>query len=564
MNKKSVILLIFTIYTFVSVKAQLSTNEKPVSFGREAEMMVKHKNVNSIVTMPRLDMAKIEKEDREDEEYDMPPRFGYSHNVNYNTENSGTWFEFPNGDKLWQLNVICPGALSVNFCYDKFWIPDGGKFFVYSKDKKFSIGAFTSKNNKGDRNHLRGFATGLVFGNDVILEYYQPKDIKTDAVISIDFVVHGYRFIKVGHNGNAFDSSGCCMVNINCEEGQEWQNEKKAVAMILVNGERVCTGSLINTTSLCQTPLFLTANHCLNDSIGEDALKPDLPYYSFYWNYESPGCLRDSIEPSCYSTSGATILANNKFSDFALFRLAEDPINIPNYTPYYLGWDNSGDSGDPGVCIHHPRGDVKKISTVASKPVSTGSKQYFWQVSWKSTLNGHGTTEFCSSGSPLLTADHKVIGQLQGGTSSCSCLSGTDKYGKFSVSWTGTIKEHEFNRRLDCWLDSLGTGVQALEGLLIVPDTCIISTNQQLYSHIRITGTGQLNIQSNVGLMGNSRVIVEAGGKLIIDGGTLSNADLMLKAGASLQIINGGVIETRSGFAAPEGALVNIENGKIM
>ena len=153
---------------------------------------------------------------------------------------------------------------------------------------------------------------------------------------------------------------------------------------------------------------------------------------------------------------------------------------------------------------------------------------------------------------------------MQGGTSSCSCLSGTDKYGKFSVSWTGTIKEHEFNRRLDCWLDSLGTGVQALEGLLIVPDTCIISTNQQLYSHIRITGTGQLNIQSNVGLMGNSRVIVEAGGKLIIDGGTLSNADLMLKAGASLQIINGGVIETRSGFAAPEGALVNIENGKIM
>ena len=102
-----------------------------------------------------------------------------------------------------------------------------------------------------------------------------------------------------------------------------------------------------------------------------------------------------------------------------------------------------------------------------------------------------------------------------------------------------------------------------MEGLLIIPTACTI-TNQQLYSNIRITSTGQLTVQSNIELMGNSRVIVEAGGKLVINGGTLSNADLILKSGASLRIINGGTIETRNGFEAPVAPLVDIEYGQIL
>ena len=58
--------------------------------------------------------------------------------------------------------------------------------------------------------------------------------------------------------------------------------------------------------------------------------------------------------------------------------------------------------------------------------------------------------------------------------------------------------------------------------------------------------------------------VVLEGGKLIIDGGTLSNVDLLLKAGASLQIINDGIIVTRNGFEAPIGVKVEIINGKIL
>lgn len=563
------IILIVCLCVFTHVKAQLSTNEKPISFDRGFELTVISKSSTPIVTTPKLDMVKIAKEDEEDELYDMPPRFGYSHFVNYNLINSGIWYRLPNGDKLWQLEVICPNALSVNFCYDKFWIPEGGKLFVYSKDRKQSIGAFTSKNNKGDRENIRGFATGLVYGSDVVLEYYQPKEVSTDALISIEYIVHGYRYINFGEK--SFGDAGSCMVNINCEEGQNWQNEKKAVARIIIEGAYFCSGSLINTTNLCGEPFFLTANHCI-EGFGDATGNTNLDYTFFYWNYEAPGCANISVEPTNINvTSGATILANNSLSDFALLRLTEDPKYIIGYIPYYLGWDCSGNCGDPGICIHHPKGDVKKISTVAFQPTSTSycsdivsSSANHWRVYWKSTLNGYGTTEGGSSGSPLLTATRKVIGQLHGGYADCGYnISAPDWYGKFNISWTGN-NNNSIYRRLNCWLDSLNTGVQTMEALRIIPTTITMNTDQQLYSNLRITSTGQLTIQNDVELMGNSKVIVESGGKLIINGGTLSNVDLVLKPGATLRIINNGTLETRNGFEAPVGAIVDIQYGQIL
>ncbi len=76
--------------------------------------------------------------------------------------------------------------------------------------------------------------------------------------------------------------------------------------------------------------------------------------------------------------------------------------------------------------------------------------------------------------------------------------------------------------------------------------------------------TGKLTVQSNVELMGNCHVIVETGGQLIIDGGTLSNVELDLKIGASLIILNGGVLNTSNGFEAPVGAIVHVLHGQII
>ena len=126
MKSFRILFLIAFLCSFSVVIAQLSTNEQPISFSETFILAENERKTVPVITMPELDMIKIEAEDRQDEEDGIPPRFGFRHKVNYDLTNSGTWKELPNGDKLWWLNVVCPGALSVNFCYDKFWIPEGG------------------------------------------------------------------------------------------------------------------------------------------------------------------------------------------------------------------------------------------------------------------------------------------------------------------------------------------------------------------------------------------------------------------------------------------------------
>jgi hypothetical protein len=119
----TIILLLF----YCVVYGQISTQEEPVSFKTIIPVLrVSERTVKSFAS---LDMKKIEQEDKEDETNGVPPRFGYKHKVNYDLDNSGEWTVLSNGDKIWRLVISCQGALSINLLYDKFWIPDGAKYF---------------------------------------------------------------------------------------------------------------------------------------------------------------------------------------------------------------------------------------------------------------------------------------------------------------------------------------------------------------------------------------------------------------------------------------------------
>ena len=138
--KRTIFLISLFIHVFSSANAQISTNEEPISF---REKTIFRSPSQDIRTMPALNMNIIEQEDMRDEANGIPPRFGYPHKVSFNMQNSGNWQELSNGDKFWQLIIRCPQALSINLLYDKFWLPEGGKFFIYTTDRKHSIGAFT-------------------------------------------------------------------------------------------------------------------------------------------------------------------------------------------------------------------------------------------------------------------------------------------------------------------------------------------------------------------------------------------------------------------------------------
>jgi lysyl endopeptidase len=127
------------------------------------------------------------------------------------------------------------------------------------------------------------------------------------------------------------------------------------------------------------------------------------------------------------------LLTSSTTTDMALLELSSIPP--ADYDVFYSGWDKSGATPDSVCGIHHPSGDIKKIS-LSYSPVlqdnvdlGTGAADC-WQV----TVWDAGTTEPGSSGSALWNEDKRVIGQLYGGAADCA-NSVDDYYGRLDVSW---------------------------------------------------------------------------------------------------------------------------------
>lgn len=479
MKTKFILLYFCGLILIQSIKAQITTQEVPPSFKKQIlNVNTSSKVDSSIISITPPNMEKVMAEDmKNDTMPNILHRTGIAIPVNLSSDKNGVWSNVKNDSLLWTITINVVNALSLDLVFDKFWLPTDGKLFVFNKQTRQVIGGITNEFLKGSKKNPFDFSTGILVGDELTLEYYQPASINERPIISISKIYYGYRDIPFTIDvTKSFGESGNCQVNINCSEGQNWQKEKSAVARILVKlpyAEGWCSGSLINNSSYTFEPLFLTANHCLDGAF--DAINnPNLSQWVFYWDYEFPGCNNLMTEPTIRSTIGANVRANNDDSDFALLMLTQDPRNLNGFIPYYLGWDRSGDSGIGGVGIHHPRGDVKKIATYNTTPInSTCRNQNFWMTGFIETaLNHHSVMEPGSSGSPLINSQRKVIGQLLGPGNLDLCpehLCGNNpelqrvSYGKFSVSWTGN-NAIDSRRRLRDWLSPNGLNPQTLNG----------------------------------------------------------------------------------------------------
>lgn len=154
-------------------------------------------------------------------------------------------------------------------------------------------------------------------------------------------------------------------------------------------------------------------------------------------------------------------------SDFKLLLINE---SVPDsYNPYFVGWNISNEASTEGVTIHHPQGDIKKISTYITPLLSTnwsGVPNTHWKVIWAETETNWGVTEGGSSGSPIFNDLGQLLGQLTGGDASCNYLTGPDYYGKFWYSWDqcGNVD----STQLRPWLDPDNSGITALNGASFV------------------------------------------------------------------------------------------------
>ena len=133
-----------------------------------------------------------------------------------------------------------------------------------------------------------------------------------------------------------------------------------------------------------------------------------------------------------------------------------------------------------GLCSHHPSGDIKKISTYNGTPASStwgSAAGSHWRVYWSATTSGKSVSEGGSSGSPMFNTAGNSVGDLTGGSSSCSAAYFPDYFGKFSYSWDQNGSNND--EQLKPWLDPNTSGVIQLPGIYY--SDCLV--NQEVISN---------------------------------------------------------------------------------
>lgn len=428
------------------------------------------------VTLPQPNMEAIRLEDEQRDRNGELYRIGVYAFTDITTTNSGTWKTLENGDRVWQLHVKFDGAEALSFLFQTFKIYDQTTVDVFNTQGLRVHKTFTSADVL---DHFQQ-NMALCFGDEMTLQIVEPVGSKASE-IQIDRIVYNYR--STGNPAvQKINESESCEINVNCTPvGTNWQEEKRGVARIYVvdgAGAGWCTGSLVNNTAQDCKPLFLTALHC-----GVNTSASNSNQWRFYFRYEAVGCtnpgsagtLDDNFITGCVRLANSADGGGNSGSDFLLVQLGSvanqtttiTTLKSAAFNAYWNGWDANNTATTGGVGIHHPAGDIKKISTFTGTTTSTswgGSvANTHWQMSWTANSNGHGVTEGGSSGSPLFSnATGRIIGTLTGGSSYCNTPSSPDAYGKMSFHWTSNGAPA--NEQLKTYLDPGNTGLLVLNG----------------------------------------------------------------------------------------------------
>lgn len=346
------------------------------------------------VTMAPVDVSKYMNEDLRRDVL-KPFRFGAELAVDIGTDNSGVWSTLADGTRVWRVRILSPGAYSLNLLFSEFKLPDGAELYAYDDSYVNILGSYNALNE----NPSGLFATQPNPGEALTLEYVEPAGLAFAGTVRVGTVVHAYRDILFASKvGIPLKAAGACEVDVNCPSGVGWEATRRAVARLIIGGA-LCTGSLINNSANNGDQLFITAYHCgaLNSAV-------------FQFKYEKSGC-SSGTAPTNFTVQGSTQLVANSGLDHRLVR-----INTPipsTFNVYYPGWDRATSVPGGAVAVHHPAGDVKKISFENNAVGTSGTD-------WRVLIWDSGVTEPGSSGSPLYTkTGKKYIGALYGGASYC-------------------------------------------------------------------------------------------------------------------------------------------------
>ncbi len=481
----SILCIVFAFSIFSQNQSNATTQTTSTT-----NISISHDVPVHIIPTPNLDQIQLE--DQENDSKGLLYRIGVSSFTNLTSSNSGVWTTLTNGDKKWQLVIKNSGAEALSFIFDNFKLSQGSTFYVQNMDGQMVSKIVTKADQLEDfQQHI-----ALCFGDNLALTLIDKANA-TPSEFTLNRVIYNYR--STGNPGpNKINESGSCEVNVNCPEGANYQDEKRGVARIYVvgsSGAGWCSGTLVNNTAQNCKPLFLTALHC-GPSASTSVANMNL--WKFYFRYEATACvnptsvgtLANNFITGCVRLADSNDNSNGNIlkSDFLLVQLgtlANEATTITTlksaaFNAYWNGWDANNTAAASGVGIHHPAGDIKKISTFSSTVTSTtysgSTANTHWKAQWVTTATNWGVTEGGSSGSALFVGNggnSRIIGTLSGGASYCGAAtsSANDLYGKMSYHWVGNGTTAALS--LKYHLDPTNTGLLILDGS---NDPCAVTT----------------------------------------------------------------------------------------
>lgn len=216
-------------------------------------------------------------------------------------------------------------------------------------------------------------------------------------------------------------------------------NVAKATAKMVFNigaSTYLCTGTLVNSSSGAN--YFYTAAHCISTQAAASTLNT-------YWFFDAVACNSTAIPAYQLLTGGADLMVTEPTMDGTLLRLRLSPPA----GAVRAGWNASViPNGMNVIGIHHPSGDLKKISQgsmlgYAQGPAAyqTGPRTQYLKDSFVTIRWFDGTTEEGSSGSGVFTYNssggyYELRGGLEGGSAFCSNRDGVDRFSRMDLLFT--------------------------------------------------------------------------------------------------------------------------------
>ena len=395
------------------------------------------------------------------------------------------------GRYYYLYKVKSSDAKALQIYFKKYLLPKDSKLFLYAENG-FVLGEFNDKNNPDPKNKGLEFGTQPIPGNTFYIELSYPVNSNNKPLLVTEKVIHSF----TDFYGGVYGTAGNCHKNIAC--GFTIDNKSrniKSVGLMLYpiyqwgtnthTYSASCSGNLMNNTAQNGEPYFLTAAHCIGYEAANNNINWSTELITLF-NYEALSCTSSGTDaPAALSNNsvfGCTLLTQSPATslDYALIKLNTTASALAQYKICYAGWDNNPNaySVNPtnAYSVHHPKGDVKKISMVqelnpvmSNQPILQSGLFGYYAVPWPTNTSGtflqnswrNGIVEKGSSGSPLFNSSDRLIGSLSTGPdpNHFNC-NNPDIYSNKWFTYYSRFSNNYYT--MSPWLNPNGTNVQSI------------------------------------------------------------------------------------------------------